>query len=337
MKIVFVFGGSGFIGTNLIKLLLHKKLKVFNFDMVSYASVPEKFKKYKNKSNYFFKKINMNKFKEVEKLFIKYKPSYIYNLAAMSHVDRSIDAPKKTIENNILSTLNLLENIRINGSNKNFKRLIHLSTDEVYGDVLKSSKEKDALDPSSPYSSSKASSDMLIKSYNKTFKLPAIIIRACNNFGPYQFPEKFIPTIISNFKANKKIPIYGNGKQNREWIYVNDFCELLINFMHKGLEGNIYNVGSGKKISNIKLINKIFKILKIDNPLKNYLTHVKDRPGHDKNYSLDSSKAKRILKNYKINSFDKNLLQTIKWYYDNQKWLKFTKKNYKGQRLGVVK
>lgn len=337
MKVVFVFGGSGFIGVNLIELMLQKKFKVFNFDMVSYASVPEKFKKYKNMNNYFFKKINMMRFKEIEKMFIKYKPNYVYNLAAISHVDRSIDAPKKTIENNILSTLNLLENIRIRGCNKNFKRLVHLSTDEVYGDVFKSSKEKDVLNPSSPYSSSKASSDMLIKSYYKTFGLPSIIVRACNNFGAFQFPEKFIPTIISNIKDKKKIPIYGNGKQKREWIYVKDFCELLIKFMYKGVEGNIYNVGSGKKISNIKLINKIFKILKINNLLKNYLIHVKDRPGHDKNYSLDSSNAKRVLKNYKINSFDKNLLQTVKWYYDNQKWLKFTKKNYKGQRLGVVK
>ncbi len=337
MKNVFVFGGSGFIGTNLIDLLLKKNFKVFNIDMVGYASVPEIFKKYKKNKNYFFKKIDMAEYKKIENLYIRYKPSYIYNLAAMSHVDRSIDSPKKTLENNILSTLNLLEIIRINKNIKHFKRLIHLSTDEVYGDVFKPSKEKDTLNPSSPYSSSKASCDLLIKSYVRTFKIPSVIVRACNNFGPYQFTEKFIPTILTSFRQNKKIPVYGSGNQKREWIYVEDFCRILINFTTKGLNGSVYNVGSGMQISNIKLIKKIYKFLKLEKSLKKYIKHVKDRPGHDKSYSLNSSKSMRALKTYKINSFKKNLSYTINWYMSNLDWFDYTKKNYKGQRLGVAK
>jgi len=336
MKNIFVFGGSGFIGTNLVEILLKKNFRVYNIDMLSYVSVPERFKKHE-KRNYFFKKINMNNIKDIEKLFLKHKPDYIYNLAAFSHVDRSIDSPKKTITNNVLSTLNLLEVIRKNRNIKNFKRLIHLSTDEVYGDVISSSKENDSLEPSSPYSSSKASCDFIIKSYYKTFKLPTVIIRACNNFGPYQFPEKFIPTIIANFKSKKKIPVYGKGSQKREWIFVKDFCQILTNFMRNGKIGDIYNVGSGFKLSNIKLITKIHKILKLNNSLKYYLNFVTDRPAHDKNYSLNTSKVKKIIKNYKINSFEKNLLFTIKWYFNNQNWFNFTKKKYKGQRLGVAK
>ncbi len=337
MKIVFVFGGSGFIGTNLVSLLLKKKFKVVNIDMQSYASVPEKFKEYRNKKNYIFKKIDMNKFNKIQKLFLQYKPKYIFNLAAISHVDRSIDNPIKTIENNIISTLNLLEIIRINKNNKYLKRFIHLSTDEVYGDVLKPSRENDALEPSSPYSSSKAASDLLIKSYIKTFKIPGIIIRACNNFGPYQFTEKFIPTILSNLKKNKKIPVYGNGIQKREWIYVKDFCEILVKFINNGSDGSIYNVGSGIRVSNLKLISEIYKILDLKKPLKKYIKHVLDRPGHDKNYSLNSTKLKKVLKNYKINSFNKNLFNTINWYKANLKWLNYTKKKYSGQRLGISK
>lgn len=227
--------------------------------------------------------------------------------------------------------------IRINKKIKNFKRLIHLSTDEVYGDVLRSSKEEDVLNPSSPYSSSKASCDLLIKSYIRTFKLPSIIVRACNNFGPYQFTEKFIPTILTNLRQNKKIPVYGNGNQKREWIYVKDFCDILINLNSKGLNGSIYNVGSGIRTSNIKLIEKIYKFLKLKKSLNKYIKHVQDRPGHDINYSLNSSKSIKTLKNYKINSFEKNLSYTINWYIDNFKWFNYTRKKYRGQRLGVAK
>lgn len=337
MKIVFVFGGSGFIGTNLVSLLLKKNFKVVNIDMQSYASVPEKFKDYKNKKNYIFKKININKFNQIEKLYLKYKPKFIFNLAAMSHVDRSIDNPRRTIENNVISTLNLLEIIRLNKKNENFKRFIHLSTDEVYGDVSKSSKEKDSLEPSSPYSSSKASSDLLIRSYMKTYKIPSVIIRACNNFGPYQFTEKFIPTILLNLKKNKKIPVYGNGLQKREWIYVVDFCEILIKFTNQGSDGSIYNVGSGKRVSNLKLITEIHKILKLKRPVKKYIKHVLDRPGHDTNYALNSNQSKKILDSYNINPFEKSLYKTINWYMNNLKWLNYTKKKYNGQRLGISK
>lgn len=336
MKKVFVFGGSGFIGTNLVEVLLKKNFKVYNFDMLSYASVPEKFKKYKNK-NYFFKKINMLDTKGIKKFLSNFKPDYIFNLAAISHVDRSIDRPRDTIKNNIFSTLNLLEAVRLTKNLQNLKKIIHLSTDEVYGDFTKPSKELDFLDPSSPYSSSKASCDLLINSYFKTFKLPTVIIRACNNFGPFQFPEKFIPTIISSFINKKKIPVYGNGEQIREWIFVNDFCNLLIKFIQRGKIGYIYNVGSGQRITNINLIKTIHKIIKSEKNFRDCIKFVKDRPAHDVHYSLNSTKAKKILKAYPINSLIKNLTFTVKWYIENVKWLDYTKKKYKGQRLGIFK
>jgi len=340
MKLVFVFGGSGFIGTNLVGYLLKKKFKVFNIDNQSYSSVPEKFKFYKNDKNYFFKKIDMLDQEKVEKIIFKHKPDYIFNLAALSHVDRSIDNPKGTIVNNIISTLNLLEVLKKAKNKKKIKRVIHLSTDEVYGDVKSKSMEKDILLPSSPYSSSKACCDQIIHSYVKTFELPIIIIRACNNFGPYQFPEKFIPTIILNLLEKKKIPIYGDGKQKREWIYVNDFCQIITKFLSSGKIGQIYNVGSGNKLNNYLLAKYIFEIMFKKNNFKNFkecIKYVQDRPAHDKNYSLDIEKTKKILGKIEKKDFKINLLSTVKWYNQNKFWIKFTKKKYSGKRQGTVK
>ncbi len=339
MKLVLVCGGSGFIGTNLVEYLLKKNLKVINIDKQSYASVPEKFKLYKNNKNYLFKKINMLDQKKLSKFISKKNPDYIFNLAALSHVDRSIDNPKNTIVNNILSTVNLLEAIK-KCKKKKIKRLIHLSTDEVYGDVKTQSIENDILLPSSPYSSSKSSCDQIIHSYVKTFKLPIIIVRACNNFGPYQFTEKFIPTIISKLIEGKKIPIYGNGMQRREWIYVGDFCKIIAKFLTKGLVGQIYNIGSGKKINNYQLTQYIFNILKKNNDISEFkkcIKHVKDRPAHDKNYSLNMKKIIKVLGIKKKKNFKENLLSTVKWYIENKDWVEFTKKRYTGKRQGIIK
>ena len=215
---IIVTGGSGFIGTNLVEYLIDKKYKVVNIDKCSYSSVPEKFKFYKKDRNYKFIKANLTNEKKIEKIFKLYKPRFIFNLAAESHVDRSIDYPKKFLKSNINSSISLLEVLRKFKQKKILKKttLIHLSTDEVYGSNLqKPSNENDLLKPNSPYSSSKASVDNILRAYLKTYKMPIIIVRCCNNFGPYQFPEKFIPTIVLNLLNNKRVPIYGSGKNIR--------------------------------------------------------------------------------------------------------------------------
>jgi len=313
MKKIVVTGGLGFIGSNLINILKDKYF-VINVDKVTYAS---NFKNINpNIKNYKFYKEDINNKIFLKNILKKYKPSIIFNLAAETHVDRSIDDPKKFIESNILGVFNLLESIR------NYKkeiRLIHVSTDEVYGDIRKNykSKEEDAYNPSSPYSASKASGDLLIKSYFRTYKVPIIITNCCNNFGPNQYPEKLIPRIIYNIINNKPIPIYGNGKNVREWIYVKDHCNALIKIAEKGNIGESYNIGSGTVLSNIEITKKIlssFKKITFNNKIKSKISFIKDRPGHDFRYCLNSSKIKNKFKWECESSFDIRINETIAWY-----------------------
>ena len=333
MKKIIITGGLGFIGSNLIKILNKKKFFIINIDKISYASnknnIPNNIKNYK------FYKENINNKYSIVKILKKYKPSLIFNLAAETHVDKSIDGPKSFINSNILGVFNLLEAIRM--YNKKLK-LINVSTDEVYGDINKlSSKENDAYNPSSPYSASKASGDLLIKSYIRTYNLPAVITNCCNNYGPNQYPEKLIPTIIYKITRNETIPIYGNGKNVREWIHVNDHCEALIKIAINGKIGESYNIGSGVKIQNIELMNKIISIFeKINTNQKNKINFhfVKDRPGHDFRYSLNSSKLKTELKwKCKIN-FNEGLKDTINWYIEKFNKNFFKNKDFKN-RIGL--
>jgi dTDP-glucose 4,6-dehydratase len=333
MKKIIVTGGLGFIGSNLINIL-KKKYFVINIDKVTYAS---NFKNIDSKiKNYKFYKQDINNKIFVKKILKKYNPSIIFNLAAETHVDRSIDGPKKFIESNILGVFNLLESI------KNYKKkikLIHISTDEVYGDIKKNhkSKEEDRYNPSSPYSASKASGDLLIKSYIRTYKIPAIITNCCNNFGPNQYPEKLIPTIIYNIINGKPIPIYGKGKNVREWIYVEDHCNALIKIAEKGVIGENYNIGSGTVLNNIQIAKKIILNLKkiIHNQnIKNKIYFVKDRPGHDLRYCLNSSKIKNKLKWKCKSSFDERLNETIIWYINKFKDNYFKNKDFKF-RIGL--
>ena len=334
MKTVVVTGGLGFIGSNLINILSKKKYFIINIDKVTYAS---NFKNIlSNINNYKFYQRDINDQNFIRIILKKYNPSLIFNVAAETHVDRSIDGPKQFIDSNIYGVFNLLEAVR---KFKKKIKLIHVSTDEVYGDIIKneSSKESDPYNPSSPYSASKASSDLLIKSYVRTYKIPAIITNCCNNYGPNQYPEKLIPTIIYKIINKKPVPIYGNGKNIREWIHVEDHCNALIKISEKGLLGENYNIGSGIELNNIDIVKKIissFKKIDINLANKAKFVFVKDRPGHDLRYSLNSSKIKKHLKWRCKYNFDQGIEKTIIWYVE-----KFNKNFFKNKdfenRIGL--
>ena len=320
MKKIIVTGGLGFIGSNLIALLLKKKFKVINIDKVSYSSNFYNTKEYNNNKNYKFIKCSLSNQKKLLNIFKKYKPNCIFNLAAETHVDRSIDGPKNFIDSNIYGVFSLLEVCKkFLKIKKNFK-LIHISTDEVYGDIPKGkSKETDKYKPSSPYAASKASSDHLVFSYIRTFNIPAIITNCSNNYGPKQHPEKLIPKIIYNIFHNKVLPIYGEGLNIREWIYVEDHCDALLKIFQKGKLGNFYNIGSNINLKNKNLVKKILKVAKLKVRIgKNVkIKFVKDRPGHDVRYSLNSSKINKNINWKSKTSLNEGLKKTISWYLNN--------------------
>ena len=336
MKKVIVTGGAGFIGSNLVKYLLKKKYFVINIDKLSYSANPYNLKNlYKNK-NYTFFKVDLNNKKKIVKILKKYKPEGIFNLAAETHVDRSIDKPKNFIFSNILGTYNLLEAIL---SYKKKIKLIHVSTDEVYGDLIKGrSDEKFPYNPSSPYSSSKASADHLIKAYVRTYKIQAIVTNCCNNYGPNQFPEKLIPKLIFNIINNKALPIYAKGKNSREWMHVQDHCDALLLVYLKGKVGESYNIGSGMNLKNIDIAKKLIKIaknktLKIDKKVK--IKFVKDRPGHDFRYALNNKKILNELGWKSKIPFHSGLSKTLDWYLNNKIFFKSVSKKLYINRLGL--
>ena len=336
MKIkVIVTGGLGFIGSNLIELLIKKKYFVINIDCNTYSSNYYNTKDYKK--NYKFIKCNINNKKKIFNILSKYKPAAIFNLAAETHVDRSIDSPKAFIDSNILGVFNLLEAFRkFHKQNKNSK-LIHISTDEVYGDILIGrSNENFTYKPSSPYSASKASSDHLVYSYFRTYKLPVIITNCSNNYGPKQHPEKLVPKLIYNILNNKPLPIYGKGKNSREWIYVKDHCEALIKVYQKGKVGEFYNIGSNKNLNNLEvcrnLINVSKNLIKLGKKVK--ISFVKDRPGHDMRYALNSNKIKKDLGWFPKTSFKEGIRLTFNWYNKNKSYYKSLSKKDIIKRLG---
>ena len=339
MKKVIVTGGSGFIGSNLVNFLIKKKFFVINLDKLTYSSNTYK-NDLRNKKNYKLIKVDIINKTNIIKIIKKYKPKAIFNLAAETHVDRSIDSPTNFIHTNINGTFNLLEALRFLKKKKINPKLIHISTDEVYGDIKKKSRssEKSKYEPSSPYSASKASADHLVKSYIRTYNLKAVISNCCNNYGPYQFPEKLVPKIILNILNNKELPVYAKGHNSREWIHVDDHCEALFRLYLKGKNGENYNVGSNVNLRNIDLIKKIIKICKmIDIKIgkKTKIKFVKDRPGHDFRYALNNKKIFKTLKwKPKIN-FQLGLKNTIIWYVNNKQFLtKLSKKSYE-KRLGL--
>jgi len=339
MKNIIVTGGLGFIGSNLIELLLKKNFSVINIDKVTYSSNFYNTQNFSKNTRYKFIKCDLNNKSNLNKIIFKYKPICIFNLAAETHVDRSIDGPESFIKSNILGVFNLLEIFR-KFSKKNIKtRLIHISTDEVYGDILRGkSHENYPYKPSSPYAASKASSDHLVYSYVRTFKIPAIVTNCSNNYGPKQHPEKLIPKLIYNILNNKSLPIYGNGKNSREWIYVKDHCEALLKVFQKGKIGEFYNIGSNKNLNNLEICESLIKVakknIKIGKNVK--IKFIKDRPGHDIRYALDSKKILAELGWKTKMNFKKGIEKTFLWYLKNDKYYKSISKKDIIKRIGKV-
>ncbi len=340
MKKILITGGSGFIGSNLVNLLLKKKYTVINIDKSAYSANPYNVKKFRNNKNYLFFKLDINQRTKIIKIIKKYKPEGIINLAAETHVDRSIDDAEKFIKTNIGGVYNLLEILRkLKKKTKNKMKFLQISTDEVYGDIpgSKLASEKDNYNPSSPYSASKASADQLVKAYGRTYGIKTLIANPCNNYGQNQFPEKFIPKMIFNILNNKPLPIYGKGGNIREWIHVNDNCEAILKIFQKGKFGENYNIGTNIKLKNIDIVKKLLKIAKskimVGNKVK--ISFVKDRPGHDLRYALNSSKIRKKMKwKHKI-STSKGLEDTFDWYKNNLGYFKKVSKRNIGIRLGL--
>tara|TARA_B100001094_G_scaffold332981_1_gene407678 strand:+ start:1717 stop:2769 length:1053 start_codon:yes stop_codon:yes gene_type:complete len=350
MNKILVTGGLGFIGSNFIlEQIKINKSKILNFDKITYAANPNNLISLSNSNNYNFFKGDIKNSKAISLAINNFKPDIIVNFAAESHVDRSIDGPKGFIETNIVGTYELLQSALsyYNGMSekqKNNFKFIHISTDEVYGSLLNEGyfTEKSAYNPSSPYSASKASSDHLVKSWYLTYGLPVIVTNCSNNYGPYQFPEKLIPFMILSCLKNKELPVYGDGKNIRDWIYVLDHCSAIDVIMNNGKIGETYNIGSNEEKNNLEVVESICRILNKKIPAsnnKNYkdLIHfVEDRPGHDFRYAVDNTKIKKELNWEPQITFDKALELTVDWYIKNQNWWKKILNNdYQLDRIGV--
>lgn len=330
-----VTGGLGFIGSNLIEFLLNKGHFVINIDKISYASNFYNTNKFQNDKNYRFYKSDIGNKKKLIFLIKKYKPICIFNLAAETHVDRSIDNTESFIKSNINSVQFLLDVLVKYKKTK----LIHISTDEVYGNIKGNlrANENFPYNPQNPYAATKASSDHLIRSYINTFKINAIITNCCNNYGPRQNPEKLIPKMIFNLLNGQNLPIYAKGKNSREWIYVLDHCKALYRVFQKGKIGETYNIGSNNNLRNIDLVKKIISIYKNKKKLRlnSKIQYVKDRPGHDLRYALNSKKINTKLKWRNEIDIEQGLLMTLDWYQNNKKFYKMLKNKKFINRLGT--
>jgi len=314
---VLVTGGLGFIGSNLCRYMFtnHPDYEIVNIDKIGYGANPANLEDLEEEKRYSFIKGDICDSKLLDKT-VK-KADAIINSAAETHVDRSIANPNMFIQNNTIGTFTVLESIRENNKRARF---VQVSTDEVYGDIREGSfTEKDATKPSNPYSASKASADMFVQAYCRTYNLDTSITRCTNNFGPYQFPEKLIPKTIIRAQKNLQIPIYGTGKNVRDWLYVQDHCQAIDLVLAKGKAGEIYNISSGNELPNTEIVKKILTLL---GKKEDLVTHVEDRPGHDVRYSLDSSKLRSTLGWKPKFTFIKALETTVNWYKDNEKWWK---------------
>ncbi len=317
MKKYFVTGGCGFIGSNFVRYILNngESAIVINLDKLTYAGNPNNLADFKNSERYKFYHGDICDANIVKDIFKKYKPNYLINFAAESHVDRSIGKPDDFIQTDIFGTFTLLEAAR----NFGLERYIQISTDEVYGSIEKGSfSETDTLMPRNPYSASKAGADRLAYSYFTTYELPVIITRASNNYGPYQFPEKLIPLFVTNALEEKKLPVYGDGKNIRDWLYVEDHCDSIQYIINNGVVGEIYNIGGGNEQTNIEITNLI---LEQTNKSESLIQFVQDRLGHDRRYSLNCEKLANIGWLPK-HEFQEAMKFTVDWYKQNDEWWK---------------
>ena len=327
---VFVTGGCGFIGSNFILNHINKYKLILNYDNLTYAGKNNNLQSLKNNNNYTFFKGDICSIDSLNETINNFKPNVVINFAAESHVDKSIEQPLKFIDTNVVGTANLL-NICYDywkcSSIENFK-FIHISTDEVYGSLGKSGlfTEKSPYAPSSPYSASKAASDHLVNAWHRTFNFPSIITNCSNNYGPYQFPEKLIPLIITNCLDENILPVYGDGSNIRDWLYVGDHCNAISLVVDHGEIGQTYNIGGNNEIKNIDIVYQICSILDKLRPRENNLSYkqlvkfVEDRPGHDFRYAIDASKIKKSIGWSPKENIKTGLLKTINWYLDNENW-----------------
>ncbi len=346
---LLVTGGAGFIGSNYILNNIEKNI-ILNFDKLTYAGNIENLKSLKDNHNYIFQKGDINNFELLDKTISDFNPDSIINFAAESHVDRSIDDPTNFIKSNILGTYELLKSSlkfynKLKKDKKKLFKVIHISTDEVYGSLGQNGKfsESSPYAPSSPYSASKAASDHLVNAWYHTYGLPTIITNCSNNYGPYQFPEKLIPLMIINCLEHKPLPIYGHGNNIRDWIYVDDHCKAINKILKNGKTGSTYNIGGNQEYANIEIVQMICEILDQQVPsdklttYKSLIKFVKDRPGHDFRYAINSTKIESELNFYPSESFKTGLKKTIEWYLSNLDWInKIRIEKYNQERLGNI-
>ena len=330
-KTILITGGAGFIGSHVIRLFVNNypNYRIVNLDKLTYAGNLENLRDVEKSSNYVFEKGDIVDRKYIEELFVRYNFDGVIHLAAESHVDRSITNPMEFIMTNVVGTVNLLNAANNSGNgNEEGKLFYHVSTDEVYGSLGETGLflETTSYDPQSPYSSSKASSDHFVRSYGNTYGMPYVISNCSNNYGPNQFPEKLLPLFINNIRNGKALPVYGDGKFTRDWLYVVDHARAIDLIYHKGVNAETYNIGGFNEWTNIDLIKLLCKQMDIalDNPegtAQGLITYVKDRPGHDKRYAIDANKLKNQLGWKPYLQFEEGLSRTIAWYLNNQQWM----------------
>ena len=331
-KKILITGGAGFIGSHVVRQFVHKypEYKIYNLDVLTYAGNLENLNDIENKKNYIFIKGSITDETFIENLFQEHKFDDVIHLAAESHVDRSITDPLAFAKTNIMGTMNLLNAFKnLWKDNWEDKLFYHVSTDEVYGSLGKTGlfKETTSYDPNSPYSASKASSDHFVRAYGETYGMPYVISNCSNNYGANQFPEKLIPLFINNIINNKALPVYGDGKYTRDWLFVNDHAIAIDLIFHKGEKGETYNIGGFNEWRNIDLITLLCKQMDVklgrtEGTSLDLITYVKDRPGHDLRYAIDASKINKELGWAPTVTFEEGLSKTIDWYLDNSAWMK---------------